>query len=112
MLLRTLIFATLVAGPVWAGCPPNKSYQSVPKVIGLPYPAARAWLIEAGFQPLLDWDRMQQDGASIKLAQETEAAPSHRRAGVLPPAGGGVCSPGRRVEDNPVSVDFRRRKLE
>ena len=61
MLLRTLIFATLVAGPVWAGCPPNKSYQSVPKVIGLPYPAARAWLIEAGFQPLLDWDRMQQD---------------------------------------------------
>ena len=61
MLLRTLILATLVTGPVWAGCLHDKSYQSVPKIIGLPYPAARAWLIEAGFQPLLDWDRMQRD---------------------------------------------------
>lgn len=63
MLLRTLIVATLVTGPAWAGCLHDKSYQTVPKIIGLPYPAARAWLIVAGFQPLLDWDRMQHDYA-------------------------------------------------
>jgi hypothetical protein len=48
----------------WAGCPSTaKGYQSVPKVIGLPYPAARAWLTQTGFQPLLDWTRMQHDYA-------------------------------------------------
>lgn len=57
-MLRTMIIAILVAGPAWAGCPP-KNYLSIPKIIGLPYPAARATLMEAGFQPLLDWDRMQ-----------------------------------------------------
>jgi hypothetical protein len=64
MLLRTLILALFVCGPAWAGCPSTaKGYQSVPKVIGLPYPAARAWLMQTGFQPLLDWTRMQHDYA-------------------------------------------------
>lgn len=55
-----LLGATVLAGPAWAGCPPKK-YASIPRVIDLPYPVARAKLIEAGFQPLLDWDRMQHD---------------------------------------------------
>ena len=61
MLWRLLIIASLGCGPAWAGCPPSKGYQSVPRIIGLPYPAARAWLTEVGFQPLLDWGRMQRD---------------------------------------------------
>lgn len=66
-MLRIMIIAIFVAGPAWAGCPP-KDYVSVPKVIGLPYPTARANLIEAGFQPLLDWSRMQKE---YNLAGET-----------------------------------------
>jgi hypothetical protein len=65
-MLRAMIVLMLASGPAWAGCPP-KNYSSVPKVIGLPYAAARATLISAGFQPLLDWQRMQSD---YKLAAE------------------------------------------
>ena len=62
MMLRVMIVAILVTGPAWAGCPPSKKdYVAIPKVIGLSYPAARITLIEAGFQPLLDWNRMQHD---------------------------------------------------
>lgn len=59
-MLRIMIIAIFVTGPAWAGCPP-KNYLSIPKVVGLPYPTARATLMEAGFQPLLDWNRMQHD---------------------------------------------------
>jgi hypothetical protein len=62
MMLRTIMIVVLMlaANPTWAGCPP-KDYNAPPKVIGLPYPAARASLIGARFQPLLDWERMQHD---------------------------------------------------
>ena len=60
ILKLVLLIATMLAGPAWAGCAPKK-YLSIPKVIDLPYPKARTALIEAGFQPLLDWDRMQHD---------------------------------------------------
>ena len=60
MLLRMMLLMMFVCGPAWAGCPSQK-YLSIPKVIDLPYPKARASLIEAGFQPLLDWGRMQHD---------------------------------------------------
>ena len=55
-----LLIATMLAGPAWAGCP-QQNYLSIPKVIDLPYPKARTSLIAAGFQPLLDWGRMQHD---------------------------------------------------
>ena len=60
ILTPVLLIATMLAGPAWAGCPKNK-YLSIPKVIDLSYPKARTALIEAGFQPLIDWDRMQHD---------------------------------------------------
>ena len=60
ILKLVFLIATMLAGPAWAGCPKNK-YLSIPKVIDLSYPKARTALIEAGFQPLIDWDRMQHD---------------------------------------------------
>jgi hypothetical protein len=60
MMLRIMIIAFFLTGPAWAGCPP-KNYLAVPKVIGLPYSAARTALMKAGFQPLLDWNRMQHE---------------------------------------------------
>jgi hypothetical protein len=60
MMLRAIVILMLLSAPASAGCPP-KNYDSLPRVIGLPYSAARATLIWAGFQPLLDWDRMQSD---------------------------------------------------
>lgn len=59
-MLRLAILACVVAsvGPAWGGCPPPK-YLSVPKIIDLAYSNARTELIRAGFQPLLDWGRMQ-----------------------------------------------------
>jgi hypothetical protein len=53
-----LLTAATLAGPAMAGCPP-KNYLSIPRIIGLPYADARSKLVEAGFQPLLDWARMQ-----------------------------------------------------
>ena len=55
-----LLAAMMVAEPAWAGCVSQK-YLSLPKIIDLPYPKARISLIKAGFQPLLDWGRMQRD---------------------------------------------------
>jgi hypothetical protein len=60
IMLRMMVVAMLLTGPAWAGCPP-KDYLSIPKVIGLKYPEARAALMKAGFQPLLDWERMRHD---------------------------------------------------
>jgi hypothetical protein len=60
--LRLAIFICVVAStaPAWAGCPPSQ-YLSVPRIIDLAYANARSALIDAGFQPLLDWNRMQRD---------------------------------------------------
>src|SRR5262245_30499026 len=62
MMLRAIMVVALMLAidPAWAGCPP-KDYKAPPEVIGLSYPAARASLIGARFQPLLDWERMQND---------------------------------------------------
>lgn len=60
-MLRSVSLACVAAaGPAFAGCPPPH-YLSPPKIIDLPYPEARNALIKAGFQPLLDWARMQHD---------------------------------------------------
>ena len=59
MLRSAALASVLVACPAWAGCP-RKNFTSMPRIIDLPYLAARAVLKDAGFQPLLDWDRMQK----------------------------------------------------
>ena len=59
-MLRPIIFACILSvGPAWAGCPKHE-FTSIPKIIGLAYPIARMTLLDGGFQPLLDWSRMQR----------------------------------------------------
>ena len=60
ILKPVLLIATSSPGRRGRGATNRTSTSRYP-VIDLSYPKARTALIEAGFQPLIDWDRMQHD---------------------------------------------------
>ncbi len=64
MWLRTIVAAiALTTSQAWAGeCASPMAHAAVPaEVTGQPYSAARSTLVAAGWQPLLDWNRMQHE---------------------------------------------------